>query len=245
LRIGYYTTLPVFPSIGDTPDTVLKAKAALEAMGHTVVPFEIPDIWRLVHVFATLATADGGNIIYRKLKYDKISWVAEKFQQGRSLSSYLYSKIASLFVSPNPRALGGDPAAQKSEVLWEYLHEQRNIKYKVLDKMRDLNLDLILAPTFPFPAARVEDSEKLFGAASYTCIYNFLDFPAGVTPFGTESCTKIDSYDDEGDYTLKLAKEGIKFSKGMPITVQVIGKPFKEEMVLRVLNELEDYNFKN
>ncbi|CAG7827835.1 unnamed protein product, partial [Allacma fusca] len=95
--------------------------------------------------------------------------------------------MASLFVTPNRRSFAGDPAAQNSEVLWEYLHEQRKIKHEVLDKMKTQNLDVILTPAFPFPATKIEDAEKLLGGVCYTAICNFLDFPAGVTPFGTET----------------------------------------------------------
>jgi len=42
---------------------------------------------------------------------------------------------------------------------------------------------------------------------SYTCIWNLVDFPAGVVPYGQESCQNIDSYDCEGDNILKLAKK--------------------------------------
>ncbi|CAG7836319.1 unnamed protein product [Allacma fusca] len=237
LRIGYYTSLPVFPAMGDTPDTVLKAKTALEALGHTVVPFEMPDPWRMVSVFATLATADGGNMIYKKLKYDEISRAAEKFKLGRSLLSSLRLKLSSLFIKKLP--FSGDPTAQRSEVLWEYLYEQRKIKYEMIDKMKIQKLDLILAPVFPFPATRIEDSDKFFGGVCYTCIYNLLDFPAGVIPFGIETCSKIEPLDDQDDYFLKLAKEGIKSAKGMPIGVQVIGKPFKEEMMMDRTNKKE------
>ncbi|CAG7717438.1 unnamed protein product, partial [Allacma fusca] len=38
--------------------------------------------------------------------------------------------------------------------------------------MKNQNLDLILAPVFPFPATRIEDSDKFFGGVCYTCIYN-------------------------------------------------------------------------
>ena len=41
----------------------------------------------------------------------------------------------------------------------------------------------------------------------YTATWNMLDFPAGVLPFGTESGSKVDEYDDRGDYYFKLAKE--------------------------------------
>lgn len=38
-------------------------------------------------------------------------------------------------------------------------------------------------------------------------IWNFVDFPAGVIPFGIESGGNIDNYNDEDDALLMLAKE--------------------------------------
>ncbi|XP_037049051.1 fatty-acid amide hydrolase 1-like [Bradysia coprophila] len=84
----------------------------------------------------------------------------------------------------------------------------------------------------------INDTEPLFGATEYTMIWNFVDFPAGVIPFGIETGQNIDHYDDAGDAVLRLAKESTKDSIGSPIGIQIIGKPFKEEQVLRALNEL-------
>lgn len=38
-------------------------------------------------------------------------------------------------------------------------------------------------------------------------IWNLVDFPVGVMPFGVETGQNIDSYNDEGDALLRLAKE--------------------------------------
>lgn len=38
-------------------------------------------------------------------------------------------------------------------------------------------------------------------------LWNFVDFPAGVIPFGIETGQNIESYNDEGDAVLRLAKE--------------------------------------
>jgi len=107
--------------------------------------------------------------------------------------------------------------------------------------MEDDTLDLILCPAFPFPAIRVDDAANLLFAIVYTMIWNLVNFTAGIVPFGMESGEMVDSYNDEGDAMLKLAKESTKHSKGMPIAVQIVGKPFKEELVLRVMCELENH----
>ncbi len=51
----------------------------------------------------------------------------------------------------------------------------------------------------------------------------------------------------ERDIFYKWLKEGVEGAEGMPLNVQVIGLPWKEELVLRVMEELQDQvkpNFK-
>jgi hypothetical protein len=42
-------------------------------------------------------------------------------------------------------------------------------------------------------------------AVVYTMIWNLFDFPSGVVKFGLESGSKIDDYDHENDFMLRLA----------------------------------------
>ncbi|CAG7819493.1 unnamed protein product [Allacma fusca] len=240
LRIGYFTTLAFFPTIGDIPETVLKAKTSLALMGHTLVPFELPDPWHIMEVFASLSFADGGNQNYQRLKFDQVSPVAAKFVAGRSFLSYITGVLSSLLGKTSSRDFAGNPAAQRSEILWEYLARARAIKYDVIDRMNNLDLDAILCPAFPFAASKVQDTDTLLNGIVYTVWGNLIDFPCGVVPFGKESATKIDDYDDEGDNYLKLAKQGARLAKDMPIGVQIIAKPYQEEIVVRLLVELEN-----
>lgn len=97
-------------------------------------------------------------------------------------------------------------------------------------------------------------------------IFNLLDFPCGVVKFGKESLTKLDQFDPQGDMVLRTAKkvepkfpkgvtksillqqmlinhffkfQATKYSKDMPISVQLVGLPYQEELCLRGLVELE------
>lgn len=97
-------------------------------------------------------------------------------------------------------------------------------------------------------------------------MWNLTDFPAGIVKFGNESGTRIADFDDEGDLFLKIAKKVIKFiiiflvlyfklvlkmnffiteksirnSINMPIGVQIVARPYKEELVLRAMVELDE-----
>ncbi|CAG7649513.1 unnamed protein product, partial [Allacma fusca] len=70
--------------------------------------------------------------------------------------------------------------------------------------------------------------------AVYTMTWNVVNFPAGVVRFGKESGKNIDKFDNRGDQGFKLAQKGCKESIGSPIGIQVVGLPFKDELVLRV-----------
>jgi fatty acid amide hydrolase len=50
LRIGYFTSVPLFPPIGDTVETVERAKVSLEGLGHTLIPFTIPDVYDMMRI---------------------------------------------------------------------------------------------------------------------------------------------------------------------------------------------------
>lgn len=60
LCIGYYTTIPYFPSIGDTESVIIQAKSSLEAEGHTLVPFELPDTFDIARLLSSFLYADDG-----------------------------------------------------------------------------------------------------------------------------------------------------------------------------------------
>jgi len=80
---------------------------------------------------------------------------------------------------------------------------------------------------------------RLQPSVMYTMIFNLFDLPCGVVKFGTETTTKVDSYDCENDMVLRTGKKGAKQAAGMPITVQIVGLPYQEELVLRGMTELE------
>ncbi|EGT50426.1 hypothetical protein CAEBREN_32169 [Caenorhabditis brenneri] len=100
--------------------------------------------------------------------------------------------------------------------------------------MKD-NLDVILCPASIMPAPQHDIPSKVLCGVSYTCLYNLLDFGAGVVPV-----TKVSKADEEKliNDTQKLIN-GINYKKatigaiGMPIGVQVAASPFREEAVLR------------
>jgi len=136
-------------------------------------------------------------------------------------------------------------AAIASQELWEKNGEKRKVIEEMHAEWERLKVDAVICPLFPFAAPLVNYPGILPVAVCYAMIWNLVDFPAGVVPFGRESGKNLENFDHENDVALKLAVKGVKESIGAPIGVQCVAMPFKEEIVLRLLTELEQFSYKN
>ncbi len=122
------------------------------------------------------------------------------------------------------------------------------------DRQRDLlsrhwrkaALDVLICPAWAFPAPPVEEVRNLSQAVWTTQAWNYFDVPAGVLPIGS-----VTAHDLEAAWDIPLnppsvdasfreaclrSREG---SEGMPIALQVVGQPWREETVLRAMLEVE------
>ncbi|OXA40478.1 fatty acid amide hydrolase 1 [Folsomia candida] len=246
LKIGYFTSLPYFPLVGDTEEIVLKAKSALESQGHTLVPFEMPDSFEMMNLVFDFCFGDAGEYLLKNWRHEPIPLsVVVNFMICKSpmwmrkvIVLIMGCKWMPLVHSSRAVTIIGRGANSTSK-LWERLGDRKKMTEDLLTSWKAANLDLVLCPTYPFPAVPHHMPGRLQPSVFYTMIWNLFDFPAGVIKWGTESGEKVDKYDCQNDMVLRTGKQGAKQATGMPISVQIVGLPFQEELVLRGLAELE------
>ena len=76
-------------------------------------------------------------------------------------------------------------------------------------------------------------------------LFNLVDFPAGCVPVGqvtSDDDHNLDSYPDANSFenpVYKLLRKAGAQSEGLPIGVQVAALPFREEICLRAMLEIE------
>jgi Asp-tRNA(Asn)/Glu-tRNA(Gln) amidotransferase A subunit family amidase len=172
LRIGFFTALSRFPPIGDTEEVVLEAKTTLEGNGHILLPFEALDDKHLgnwTKLLFDLRNADLGSNLCDELYAEEISPSTEGFFPIIQKPYWIRGILATLYrLLPESRqrnrriqALRAGFDAQTSTQLWKCLAERKRLIVEMLRRMREMELDLILSPVFPFPALKVEDHPKL------------------------------------------------------------------------------------
>jgi fatty acid amide hydrolase len=107
-----------------------------------------------------------------------------------------------------------------------------------LDAWNTAGIDAILCPATATPAALLGQTGDFTPAAVYTTRYNVLNLPAGVVPASRVRAgeTERKTLHDRIDRKAALFERG---SEGLPVAVQVVGRPFREDVVLAIMAAIE------
>ncbi|VDM80065.1 unnamed protein product [Strongylus vulgaris] len=148
-------------------------------------------------------------------------------------------------ISQNEKALENLGIALKVELCFLELRETyaeiERYRGVFVEQMMEDDLDALLCPPQVLITPKHDVPAKLFSAASYTAMFNLLDFGAGVvnvTKVNEEDEEKLRDY-PETDIWYRKAKEACKGALGFPVNVQVAAPPYREEIVLRLLRDIE------
>ena len=107
-----------------------------------------------------------------------------------------------------------------------------------LREMAAARLDALLCPPHALPALRHGSTRHLAVAASYCFFANVLGVPAGVVPVTRVRAGEESDRSDSRDVVDREAREVERDSAGLPVGVQVSGRPWREDVVLAVMGAL-------
>ena len=85
----------------------------------------------------------------------------------------------------------------------------------------------MLCPTYFSCAFNSSNAGDLGGLMILTVIWNLINYPAGVVPMTKVLNDEHLSYEDKyNDSITKIIKKDLEGSQGMPLTVQIVAKPY-------------------
>ncbi|GFO21157.1 fatty-acid amide hydrolase 1-like [Plakobranchus ocellatus] len=250
LHIGYFVynncaTKPV-PAV---ERAVLLAVRTLQALGHTVEEIDIKDFALRAladHLFKIL-TADRAQAYERLLRYDNSCEPMKAFVAFCKIPDWLRPILARVeeFMG-NPLEAATLKARQLRTIpdWFQQALDLQEFQQEFVKYWKTQKLDIVIGPVWPSPANTCENIPKLLGLGSYCSLWNVLNFPAGVVPVTKVTVSDVEKTLDPDVYQAKKKSEKMiqaeaRGSEGLPVTVQVAGLPYTEEMVLRVMAELE------
>jgi fatty acid amide hydrolase len=245
LRFGYFTDNGFFSASPAIRRAVMEAVAALEALGMTAVPFAPPDMTEAARLFLGIVSADGGLAMRHALAGEKPNDPIKHELQGAEIPNLLRPLLARLLTLQGQKHLAWQVlrAGKVSAAAYMHLVKRRAIyRTQWLQAMVTSGLDAILCPPFALPALTHGSSSDPFPAATYAVPFNVLGFPAGVAPITTvrpdEESDRVVSK-DRVDIAARAVERG---SAGLPVGVQVVARPWREDVVLAIMAALEAMN---
>ncbi|KAJ7332774.1 hypothetical protein JRQ81_014954 [Phrynocephalus forsythii] len=245
LRIGYYVTDSFTMPSPSMKRAVLETKQLLEKAGHMLIPFQMIHMERFIFDVGMRGLfADGGATFLESFKGESadpkikdILYIAKSPNWLRHLLSWIIRPI-----SPRISEALRNMTERSVKELWVLHAEIEKYRQEFIAEWKKLDLDVMLCPQLG-PAFKSGFPGKLSVATSYTVLYNYLDFPAGVVPVTT--VTKEDEeelknhrgyYNDIWD---KLFVKAVEGAVGFPVAVQCVALPWQEELCLRFMREVE------
>jgi fatty acid amide hydrolase len=119
-------------------------------------------------------------------------------------------------------------------------YKMSNFYLQLEKKMTELDLSALITIGLPTGPIRMYDSDIVQSMCCYLFIFNALNMPAGV-------CTVTKIREDEqvyesrhDDYITNKLKEVMKDSKGLPMGIQVVARAFQDEVVLKIMEDIEE-----
>ena len=250
MRIAYWETDGVTESVPAMKRGMKIAKKILEEKGYELVPFNPQKFSRKAFILLCEALAVDGSVDVIKILNEDI-----RVCKGNKLSFTILQLprlIQSLIAYAARPVLGEFPSEVAGTLrLGRHPHDMNLFRERVIQlrkdfhkEMKEGNFDAILCPAFACPALPFDVLPDALGAATYTCIFNILNLPAGVVPVTKVSLQdekEMQNYPGNVNSYQKAIKNGLlQDSVGLPIAVQIASRQYHEEVVLKLMKEIEE-----
>ncbi|WP_254507843.1 amidase [Anatilimnocola floriformis] len=196
----------------------------------------------ILELYCQLLEADGNADVRKLAKGSRLDSRVSKMLLLGGLRSPVRAVVRSFCWLLGQRLmyqLIGASRPQSTAEHWERVYEQQQFIRGFAALLDEQQIDVILSPAFGVPAAQHGKPFDLLPAASYTFLPNLLGWPAGVVSLSTVREDEQVGRAPTRDMVLKQAAAVDAGSAGLPVSVQVIARPWREDIVLAVMAALE------
>ena len=243
LRVGFWESDGLVTPAASVMRGVRTAARLLSDAGAEVIEVEPTNVARIVWLFFSILSADGGRTLDALTAGERMIAPLARVMRIAKMPDRVRRALAlALLVLGEQRAsdLVSALGAKSVDELWKLTAERGQLRVRELEFFQENHLDLVLCPAFATPALQHGASTDFTVGACYSMRYNLLNFPAGVVPVTRVRTHETDRSElrDRIDRTALRIERG---SHGLPIGVQVVGRPHAEHQVLAAMMAIEEH----
>jgi fatty acid amide hydrolase len=243
LVIGLWETDGLLPPSPSILRALREVSESLTKAGAKVVPYSFPFVKESMQRFYGLMCPDGGEGMKKTMGDSQREFAIENAIRTQLISpikrkfvSFFLSLMGQKTVSETILPFTGKKNEEQFQTLAQKRKEYQNM---VLLDWKEKGIDLVLCPAFPLPALVHDGSKKLSYEGAYNSLINFLGFCSGAFSYSIIREDEQLVMRNKKDLVHQAAMESEKGSAGLPVAVQIVGKPYEEGLVLSVMKWLE------
>jgi fatty acid amide hydrolase len=242
LRVAMYDDNGLLRPAPALRRAVAEATDALRAAGAVVEPWMPPDVPTAYYLYYGLLLGDGLVTAREILGKSTPSLQVRRMLMTARLPQGLVRLLAALLdLGGQPRlaALLRSMGMVSTRAYWRRVEERARYRDRFFAALDAGRYDLILCPPDALPALPHDLAPEVPDALSYPILYNLLGLPAGVVPVTRVRPGEESDRPPSRDRLLAAARTGEEGSAGLPIGVQLAGRPFREDVVLAAMATIE------
>lgn len=241
LRVGFFEDDGWLTPAASVRRGVREAVELLEKAGVEVVRFEPPNVEEILDLYFRGLTADGSATLFDSLEGESfipplrtLGRLARMPRQARLGLARALRLMGEQRVPLLLEAMG----EKRVRELWLMHGRRTQLRREELGEWDRKNIDALICPSYVTPAAPQGMSHDFTIGFVDLARYNLLDLPAGVVPI---TRVRPDEIHRSGvrDRVEKRAAAIEAESTGLPVGVQVVGRPFREDQLLALMRLLE------
>ncbi len=245
LHLGVFEDNGWFPASPGIRRGVRRAAAALEERGARISAFRPPPAGEALRVLLSVLSCDGLAAFRTALDGQQVDDRLKGFLMAASIPKVVRPLIAAVMglaglqhMALALRAVG----PWTGESLRALADDVGRLQSDYLAALDAAKVDALVCPPNGLPALvhGLSDDLTVHTAGSYTSVINTLGFPAGVVPVTRVRAGEESDRPAGRGPVVRKALEVERGSAGLPVGVQVIGRPWREDVVLAVMAAVED-----
>jgi fatty acid amide hydrolase len=240
--VGWFDDNGLFAPSPAIRRAVRQASEILAHGGARIVPIRPPDAERTTRLFLQLVgaarfrterSAARGEKLVPALKQTfmaaRMPGALKRALSGgtRSVGWTRFSRVVSTPMSSTPHDY------------FQRLDERQQILTDMMAAWDEAEIDVAVSPVYALPAPLHGTTGDLVEATSYTLVANLFGLPAGTVPVSRVQADGESDRPNSRDPADRLAKRVEQNSAGLPVGVQVIGRPWREDLVLATMAAIE------
>lgn len=245
LRFATFDDDGEFPAAPAARRAVAEAADMLTNSGATRARCHVPALTRATDLLLACLSADRGASFRRLLRGNPIDlrvrsllWTARAPARLRRLAAAALGVLQQSHAAAMARRF----APGSADHYWQTvaaIGQFRLDLLRALDHAEGGPIDLLLCPAYAVPAQRHGASLLMPLPGAYAPIANVSGFPAGVVPVTRVRAGEESDRPASRDQVDRIARETERGSAGLPIAVQAIGRPWRDDVVLAVMARIE------